>query len=81
MKLLGAIQCCVRTPGLVLVELQRPRCIEQHPGKTLLQGVLGLAEMELIFPTAALVVLCSVLVARTVLITHSVLATAEAVLP
>ena len=33
-------------------------------------GVLGLAEMELVLPTAALVVLCSVLVARTVLITH-----------
>ena len=32
--------------------------------------VLSLAEMELIFPIAALIVLCSVLVARTVLITH-----------
>ena len=32
--------------------------------------VLGLAEMELIFPIAALIVLCFVLVARKVLITH-----------
>jgi len=38
--------------------------------------VLGLAEMELVFPTAALIVLCFVLVARKVLITN-VLATAE----
>ena len=33
-------------------------------------AVLGLAEMELIFPLAALIVLCFVLVARKVLITH-----------
>jgi len=32
--------------------------------------VLGLAEMELIFSIAALIVLSSVLVAREVLITH-----------
>jgi len=32
--------------------------------------VLGLAEMELVFPTAALIVLCFVLVARNILITH-----------
>ena len=32
--------------------------------------VLGLAEMELVFPTAALIVLCFVLVPRKVLITH-----------
>jgi len=32
--------------------------------------VLGLAEMELIFPIAALIVLCFVLVARKVLITY-----------
>ena len=34
------------------------------------QIVWSLAEMELIFPIAALIVLCSVLVARKVLITH-----------
>ena len=33
-------------------------------------AVLGLAEMELIVPIAALIVLCSVLVAEKVLITH-----------
>ena len=32
--------------------------------------VLGLAGMELTFPIAALIVLCFVFVARTVLITH-----------
>ena len=42
----------------------------QRKRKESLPFVLGLAEMELISPTAALVVLCSVLVARTVLITH-----------
>ncbi|GAB0209126.1 hypothetical protein GRJ2_003378300 [Grus japonensis] len=34
------------------------------------KAVLGLAEMELILPTAALMVLCCVLVASKVLITH-----------
>ncbi|GAB0191254.1 hypothetical protein GRJ2_001590700 [Grus japonensis] len=33
-------------------------------------SVLGLAEMELILPTAALMVLCCVLVASKLLITH-----------
>jgi len=39
------------------------------PQQKLLSSVLGLAEMELIFPVAALTVLCSVLVARKVLLT------------
>ena len=36
----------------------------------LYESVLGLAEMEFIFPVAALIVLCSVLVARKVLVTQ-----------
>lgn len=39
MKLHSEIQCCVKTPGLVLVEQQEPHCIEQDPGKTLLWGL------------------------------------------
>lgn len=38
MKPHSVIQCCVRTPGLVPVEQQQPHCVDQHPGKPLLQG-------------------------------------------
>ena len=48
----------------------RTPCDVDHNPLADLPLVLGLAGMELIFPIAALIVLCSVLVARKVLITH-----------
>ena len=43
----------------------------------LFKAVLGLAEMELIFPIAALIALCFVVVARKVLITHQFLVSTQ----
>ena len=55
------------TPKLILARSNHLWILQLQADRAI---VLGLAEMELIFPIAALIMLCSVLVARKVLITH-----------